>query len=112
MRGAIFETWVVSEIVKHRTNKAIRGGIFYYRDSHSREADMIVETPDKIVIVEAKSGSTFSSDMFNAARLCKKAIETKTDIHIRAVYGGDSTQQIKDDHLLSWNTMDDFDWGQ
>jgi predicted AAA+ superfamily ATPase len=26
LRGAIFETWVVSEIVKHRTNRGERGG--------------------------------------------------------------------------------------
>lgn len=111
LRGAIFETWVVSEIIKHRTNKALRGGIFYYRDSHATEADMIVETGEKVVIVEAKSGSTFSSDMFKSALSCKKVIEEKAKTEIRAVYGGDNTQPMKDNLLVSWKKVQSFDWG-
>jgi predicted AAA+ superfamily ATPase len=111
LRGAIFETWVVSEIIKHRTNKAIRGGIFHYRDSHATEADMIVETPEKVVIVEAKSGSTFSSDMFKSALSCKKGIEEKAKTEIRAVYGGDNTQPMKDNLLVSWKKIHSCDWG-
>ena len=110
LRGAIFETWVVSEILKHRTNKAQRGGIFYYRDSHANEADMIVEAGGKIIVVEAKSGATFSPDMFKAAQACKRIVEKNANAEIRAIYGGNTTQQVKGNQLISWENIDSFDW--
>lgn len=32
--GAIFETWVVSEIIKHRTNRSETTRLYHYRDAH------------------------------------------------------------------------------
>jgi predicted AAA+ superfamily ATPase len=110
LRGAIFETWVVSEIIKHRTNQAERSGVFYYRDSHANEADMLVDMGGKILIVEAKSGATFMPDMLKAARTCKSIIEKKIKVEIRAVYGGKTPRQLHGDHVLSWDKIHEYDW--
>jgi len=42
LRGPLFETWVASEIHKHRMNAGLTGGMFHYRDQKGVEVDLIV----------------------------------------------------------------------
>jgi len=46
-RGAIFETWVVSEILKHRTNRGEPRGLSFYRDRDMVEADLLIQHPPR-----------------------------------------------------------------
>ena len=68
LRGPIFETWVVSEIVKHRMNIGESRGLFFYRNRDGAEADLVIEHPSRITLVEAKSSQTPSSSLFDSAR--------------------------------------------
>ena len=72
LRGAIFETWVVSEIAKYRTNyrtnQGETGGLSFYRDRNGAEADLIVERPSRVTLVEAKSAETPSSSWLQETR--------------------------------------------
>ncbi len=58
LRGAIFETYVVSEIIKHRANRGELGGAFFYRDQHAAEADLVIDLPARRTFIEAKAGQT------------------------------------------------------
>ena len=42
MRGAIFENFVVMEIVKHRYNQGLLNGVYFYRDSNQNEVDILL----------------------------------------------------------------------
>ena len=46
LRGALFETWVVSEVLKHRTHRGRSGGLSFYRDRNGAELDLVIEEPD------------------------------------------------------------------
>jgi len=114
LRGAIFETWVVSEVRKLRLLAGETRGISYYRDQHGTEADLVVETPSRLLVVEAKAGSTPSGDMFDSARRVARIL-TRGKIAAGAitplvVYGGDTTQQRSHGTLLPWLEIDDYDW--
>jgi predicted AAA+ superfamily ATPase len=67
-RGALFETWVVSELLKQRFNAGQPADLHFWRDSTGREVDVVFETPTGLHAVEIKSGSTFASDWIQAAR--------------------------------------------
>ena len=67
-RGALFETWVVSELVKQRFNAGQSAELFFWRDSVGHEVDVVLETPQGLQAIEIKSGSTFASDWPQAAR--------------------------------------------
>ena len=43
LRGQIFETWVVSETLKHRTNQGWTGGLSFYRDRNGAEVDLVID---------------------------------------------------------------------
>ena len=109
LRGAVFETWVVSEILKHRTNRGERGGVFFYRDRQGAEADLVVETGEGRILIEAKAGQTAADDMLSAVRRVQANLR---DAPCRAVvaYGGKTRQARQDALLLPWNQIDRETW--
>jgi uncharacterized protein len=61
-RGALFETWVVSELVKWRFNAGQPAELFFWRDHVGQEMDVVIETPQGLQAIEVKAGATFASD--------------------------------------------------
>lgn len=64
MRGAIFEAFVVSELMKHFMNAGDVPPLYFWRDSRGNEVDVIVEDGTKLIPIEIKSGKTVASDAF------------------------------------------------
>ncbi len=56
--GHIFETYVVSEIIKTFANngKNFKRYLFYYRDDKKREIDLIIDYNNKLYPIEVKKG--------------------------------------------------------
>ena len=106
LRGSIFESWVVSEIVKHRTNRGDASGLFCYRDRNDAEVDLIVERSPGVTLVEAKSARTPSSSMFQGSRRVRTQLALPAEsCPIVVVYGGDRLQQRGMDRLLPWSML-------
>ena len=106
LRGPIFETWVVSEIVKYRTNRGEMGGLSFYRDSNGAEADLIVEHPSHITLVEAKASATPSSTLFRGARRVRRHLsQLPRPCSVVVAYGGDQRQQRKAGRLIPWRDL-------
>ncbi|MBP5406168.1 ATP-binding protein [bacterium] len=59
MSGAMFETYVVSEIIKSYANKGIdiRSRLCYYRDNNSKEIDLLIVQNGKIFPIEIKKSA-------------------------------------------------------
>lgn len=57
--GQIFETYIISEIIKSYTNNARdpRLHLYYYRDNNQKEIDLLILDQDKIYPVEIKKGA-------------------------------------------------------
>ena len=106
LRGAIFETWVVSEIAKQRANLGEPGGLSFYRDRNGVEIDLLIDRPDGITLVEAKSAITPSSSFLRVGRTVRRhmaSIPRPSDILV--VYGGDEPQIRSDGVLLPWRLL-------
>ena len=106
LRGALFETWVVSEVLKHRTHHGEHGGLSFYRDRNGAELDLIVEEPDGLTLVEAKSAATPSSSLFEGAtRVGRHLRDLRPRCDLAVVYGGDDFQQRTDSLLIPWRLV-------
>ena len=57
--GAIFETYIISEIVKSYTNdgKNPRNRLYYYRDTNQKEIDLLILYNNKVYPVEIKKSA-------------------------------------------------------
>jgi uncharacterized protein len=110
LRGAIFETWVVSEIVKHRMNRGEHTGVFFLRDRHGTEVDVVVDRGDCLMAVEAKSGQTITEDMLRTARRGSALLEPAGSVKTFLVHGGDAHQPRQDLTVLPWEALDRENW--
>jgi predicted AAA+ superfamily ATPase len=110
LRGAILESWVVAEIAKHRANAGERAGLFYYRDHNGVEADLLVESANGLIVVEAKAGSTVTSDLLSPARRIAQVLGNRASGVPQVVYGGDTRQDRSDCRLLPWNAIPPAEW--
>lgn len=71
--GHIFETFVVSEILKsHMNAKASLRDIWFYRDSAKNEIDLLIQQGRVLHPVEIKMAATPRNDAANAFRLLDK----------------------------------------
>jgi predicted AAA+ superfamily ATPase len=103
LRGAIFETMVVVELLKKLTNKAMQPNIYYWRDKTGHEIDIIIDTPEKLVPVEIKSGKTIATDWFKSIKYwCNLSKQNQSFL----LYAGKDTQRWRKDLLITnWKNL-------
>ena len=107
LRGAIFESWVYSEILKHTLNAGEQAPFYYYRESRGLEMDLLVQEADHFKAVEIKSGATPSSDFFKHFATLEERFSVVHPSAIKpcVVYGGDTSQQRSNGRLLGWRDV-------
>jgi predicted AAA+ superfamily ATPase len=114
LRGAIFESWVASEVRKLRLLAGESRGLSYYRDQHGSEADLVVEAPSGLLVVEAKAGSTASADMLASAQrvagILAQGMSATREVTPMVVYGGETAQQRSRGMIVPWSRLADRDW--
>jgi uncharacterized protein len=84
-RGALFETWVLGELLKAKHNHGLQTELHYWRDNNGLEADVMFETPAGLQTVEIKSGATVTADLVKAAQ--RSAGMLKPSAHTADVHG-------------------------
>lgn len=100
-RGAVFETWVVSETVKNFMNRGAEPDIYFWRDSAGHEVDLVIENTPTRIPIEIKSGQTVGSD-FLAGITYWRTLAAEPDGPAGLVYGGDSSFTRQGISVLSW----------
>jgi len=104
LRGALFETFILSELLKARMNKGERPGFFFWRDSNGNEVDVIEEQSGKLRPIEIKSGQTIQQDYFKGLKYYDKlaGINPRQSF---VIYGGDQKQITKDGTVIGWREI-------
>lgn len=103
-RGAIFETFVVTEFLKGRFNQGLPANLFYWRDSKGLEIDLILEAGEKLNAIEIKSGQTIVQDFFSSLKLWGK-LAGQTDLPAWLVYGGDKALTNENISIVPWKNI-------
>ena len=62
LRGNLYENLVVADIVKGALNRGIRPDVYFFRDSHGNEIDLLIRENGRLIPVEIKSAETFSPE--------------------------------------------------
>jgi len=103
-RGALFETWVVSELVKQRFNAGQRAELFFWRDNTGHEVDVVYDTPQGLQGIEIKSGSTFASDWPKAINKWS-SLATDPVCTPRIVFGGEGAYSRQGCDVQGWQAF-------
>jgi hypothetical protein len=100
-RGAIFETWVVSEALKNFYNRGAEPDLYFWRDSVGHEIDLLIDLGTKQIPIEIKSGQTIAGDFLTDIDYWRK-LAGLLDSTAALVYGGDASHQRRGASVLSW----------
>ena len=104
MRGAIFENYVVMEVIKHRYNRGLLEGVFFYRDSNQNEVDILLKEEGEITAIEVKSSMTYHSSF--ADSITKLSDWIKTPVARKMiVYTGDFENTTSDVKLINYKNL-------
>lgn len=104
LRGAIFENWVITELLKGRSARGKSDNLYFWRSHVGHEVDVVAEQGNRLMPVEIKSGATIASDWFEEIRFwLDLAGRTAEKPHI--IYGGDRRQSRSGIEVLPWQQI-------
>ncbi|MBL9119949.1 MAG: ATP-binding protein [Phycisphaerae bacterium] len=110
LRGALFESWVAGEILKHRFHRGERRPIHFYRDSSGLEADILIDHGTHRTVAEAKAAKTVSEDALASTKRVASAIGNEFPARRVVIYGGDERQSRSDVDVVPWREIHSVDW--
>lgn len=77
MSGELFETYVVSEILKSHWHHGLNPAVYFYRDTNQREIDLLIEAQGKLWPVEIKQNATPRPHMIKNFYIIDDAVRGK-----------------------------------
>jgi len=113
LRGNLFETLVVSELIKAYFNQGERAPLYFWRDSNGNEVDVIADAGGRLRPIEIKSGQTLNRDFFIGLERWLALAGSQAQSPV-LVYGGAEDRVHRAVRVLPWNrihTVFEF-WGQ
>jgi predicted AAA+ superfamily ATPase len=100
-RGAVFETFVVSEMLKSFYHQGLQPDVYFWRDVSGHEVDIILEAGPEPVPIEVKSGETIAGDFFKGLDFwC--TLSGQKNARSALVYGGDDSRKQRGVCVYSW----------
>lgn len=94
LRGAMFETLVVSELLKARLNALAGANAYFFADSVGHEVDVIVERALDIVPIEIKSAQTLTDDLLKSLQYYAR-LNPAGGSNATLIYGGEEELTYK-----------------
>jgi len=102
MRGPIFETFVVAELVKAAYSSGSRADdIYFWRDQQGNEIDILMDNGQLLTPIEVKSGQTIVADHFASLRFWRELPGQET-APASLVYGGVDSYMRNKVAVYSW----------
>jgi predicted AAA+ superfamily ATPase len=106
--GGLFENFVILEIKKFLQNIKPTAKLFYFRDTHGNEIDLIIDQGTTQIPVEIKSGSTFSLSFLKGIRYWNDIVGEKSPKEVLpgfVVYSGSQLYKTNEYSLIKWKEL-------
>ena len=104
LRGALFESWVVGEMLKSRFHDAREDNLYFWRDRSGREVDLVVDRGLELTPVEVKAGQTVGRDFFRGLAAWT-ALAGDAAGRPWLVYGGEGSQGRREAEVIPWREI-------
>ena len=104
LRGNLFENLIVMETLKSKLNRGKDPRLFFYRDSHGNEVDLIVQNGNELVPIEIKSSQTWHSSFLKGIDYFKKLLGDRV-LNGTVIYGGDDNRTTENYRLRSYRKL-------
>lgn len=106
--GALFENFVIVEILKRFLHRGIRPNAYFWSERGVNEVDLLIEEGGKCYPIEIKAAQTVQPAFFKGIRAFNRASGNPTE-HAILIYGGEAswcTEQ--DEQVRAWFDLPTF----
>lgn len=104
-KGALFENFIVTELLKNRFNQGQRSNLYFWRESSGNEIDVLIDEGLRQIPIEIKSGQTIHSDWLKGLKYWQ-TLTKQTNENAYVIYGGDEVQNRSEGIVIqSWKEI-------
>lgn len=101
-RGALFENFIVVEMLKQRFNAGSHAGFYYWKENNGLEIDLLIDTGKKMIAHEIKAARTFNDALLKGLRRWNKLSGSEDSI---LLYDGQLEFKKKDEpQVVNWTS--------
>jgi len=104
LRGSLFENMVTLELLKKRYNAGLDNNLYFYRDNHGNEVDILQEAGYQLNLFEIKSAETFTPHFLKGLDYLKKIVPDRVGIS-NLVYAGSDEMSIKEHRIVNYKNL-------
>jgi predicted AAA+ superfamily ATPase len=101
LRGSLFDNLVVIELLKHRFNCGLDNNLFFYRDNHQNEVDVLARHGNLFDVYEIKASETFHATFLKGLNYISSIIpdQIKTS---NLVYSGSDEYALQETRIVNF----------
>jgi predicted AAA+ superfamily ATPase len=103
-KGALFENYVILEILKHQKARGISTPLAFYRDHDQHEIDLIIEGPEQTQLIEMKANFTVKPEHLKSLHYLDQKLNKTQLQHTLVNFSAESQQRTKET-ILSWKEI-------
>jgi hypothetical protein len=103
-RGPVFESFVVSELIKNFLHQGREPDLYFWRDSTGHEIDAVIDRGRERLAIEIKSAQTVAQDFFAGIDFWRKLVGDP-EAPAALVYGGERSHRRNGVAVYSWNSL-------
>lgn len=101
LRGNLVENLVVLELMKTRFNQGLDHQLYYYRDNHQNEVDVIFKRAHELIPIEIKAAQTLHLEFLKNLKFFSQLVEDRAPKGF-LIYSGDQEQRIEKFKILNF----------
>lgn len=101
LRGHLVENLAILEILKSRLNQGLDPQLYFFRDAHGHEVDLIFQSGRTLIPVEIKSAQTFNKDFLKNLNYFQQLLGERAGTGA-LIYAGDQEQKVGAFRILNY----------
>lgn len=106
LRGALFENFIITELIKNRFNRGERSNLYFWRDRSGNEMDVLLDEGLEIKPIEIKSGATIQRSFLKNFKYWENLVG-KSDGTL--FYTGDTREERSNGVMVEkWENVDAY----
>ncbi len=106
-KGALFENFILNEILKNQINRNLPSKNYFWNASGSHEVDLLMNRAGQLQAIEIKSSRTIHTRFFDTLKYFQNLSGALPE-NSYLIYGGDETQKRSQATVLSWKSLNEI----
>ncbi|MFI4918394.1 MAG: ATP-binding protein, partial [Legionellales bacterium] len=104
LRGNLVENLIVLELIKARLNRGLEPNLYFFRDNHGNEIDLIYKKAHELIPIEIKSAQSFDRSFIKKLIYFRELAGERVPTGY-LVYSGDLSYQVDGFQLMNYRNV-------